>query len=189
MKRLRSWTGIVVALALCGCAAVGTDMRRTYGIGSLPQDARIGLVEFRQCGASYLDRLNSDYYGQDTKAAFLLSCTEMGYPRTFSETLRQRLEERLGRKLVRVRSDKPFMAKAVTRDAEKLGLDYVLGGDLLAMGETATEAVVSTQLFAVRVTDRKVVLQGRIKKTAARGSMQNVIDAVADELFMKAFAE
>ena len=189
MKSLRAWTGVVVALALCGCAAVGMDLRRPSVVDKLPQDAKIGLVEFRQCGASYLDRLNTDYYGRDSKAAFLLSCTEMGYPRAFHDRLRQRLEERLGKKLVRVKSDKPFIAKVVTSDAEKLGVDYVLGGDLLAMGETAGGAVVSTQLFAVRVADRKVVLQGRFKKTDARGKLQNVIDAVADELFMKAFGE
>ena len=189
MKSLRAWSGIVVALAVCGCAAVGTDMRRPGSVGSLPQDAKIGLVEFTQCGAGYLDRLNPDYYWQDAKANFLLSCTEMGYPGTFHDGLRQRLEERLGKKLVPVRSDKPFLARVVLRDAEKLGLDYVLGGELLAMGETAREDVVSAHLFAVRVVDRKVVLQGRVTKTGPRGRMQNIIDAVADGLFVKAFAE
>jgi hypothetical protein len=97
--------------------------------------------------------------------------------------------QRLGKKLVRVNSDKPFMAKVALRDAGKQGLDYVLAGDLLAMGDTANEAVVSAQLFAVRVSDRKVVLQGRVRKTGSRGTMQNVIDAVADELFDKAFVD
>jgi hypothetical protein len=41
----------------------------------------------------------------------------------------------------------------------------------------------------VRVSDRKVVLQGRVRKTGSRGTMQNVIDAVADELFDKAFVD
>ena len=189
MKSLRAWTGILAALALCGCAAVGSDLRRPGGVNRLPLDARIGLVEFRQCGAAYLDRLNPDYYGKDTKATFLLSCTQMGYPKAFHDGLLQRLEERLGKKLVRVRTDKPFSAKEVLRDAEKLGLDYVLGGDLSAMGETGDEAVVSAQLFALSVANRKVVLHGRIKKSDSRGRMPNVIDAVADELFLKAFIE
>ena len=191
MKRLRAWAGVVVvALAICGCAAGGgAALRRLDGVGRLPQDAKIGLAEFRQCGAAYLDRLNPEYYGQDAKAKFLFTCTEMGYPNAFQEGLRLRLEARLGKRLVRVKSDKPFMAKSVLRDAEKLGLDYVLSGDLLAMGETGKEAVASAQLFVVRVADRKVILQGWVKKTAERGKMQNVIDAVADELFAKAFAD
>lgn len=189
MSKLRALAGIVVALVICGCSSVGTELRRVDEVGKLPQNARIGLVEFTQCGAGYLDRLNPDYYWQDAKATFLLTCTEMGYPRTFHDRLLHRLEERLGRKLVRIRSDKPFLAKVVLKDAEKLGLDYVLGGELLAMGETAKEDVVSAHLFVVRVDDRKIVLKGRVKKTAARGRMQNIIDEVADELFMKAFAE
>lgn len=190
MKSVRDWAAVVVAaLAVCGCAADGTELRRLDGIGKLPRDARIGLTEFRQCGAAYLDRLNPDYYEQDRKALFLLTCTEFGFPKTFHDGLRQRLEQRLGKKLVRVNSDKPFMAKAALRDAGKQGLDYVLAGDLLAMGDTADEAVVSAQLFAVRIADRKVVLQGRVRKTGPRGNMQNVIDAVADELFEKAFVD
>ena len=189
MSKLRALAGIVVALVICGCSSVGTELRRVDDIGKLPHDARIGLVEFTQCGAGYLDRLNPDYYWQDAKATFLLTCTEMGYPGTFHDRLLQRLEERLGRKLVRIRSDKPFLAKVVLKDAEKLGLDYVLGGELLAMGETAKEDVISAHLFVARVDDRKVVLKGRVKKTAARGRMQNIIDEVADELFVKAFAE
>src|SRR5512144_572547 len=119
MKRFRAFAGIVVVtLAICGCAAGGKELHRLDGVGKLPQDARIGLVEFKQCGAGYLDRLNPEYYGQDVKAKFLLTCTERGYPKEFQDGLRQRLEERLGRKLARVKSDKPFLPKAVLRDAE-----------------------------------------------------------------------
>jgi len=190
MKIFRSWAVVVVVLAsLCGCVAGGTDLHRLSDVGALPRDARIGLVEFRKCGAGYLDRLNPDYYEQDRNARFLLTCTELGHPWTFSDSLRQRLEQRLGKKLVRVKSDKPFSAKVVLRDAEKLGLDYVLGGDLLAMGDSESEALVSTQFFGVRVADKKVVLQGMVRKTGARGRTENVIDAVADELFDKAFVE
>lgn len=190
MKSLCSWgVAVVLVLVICGCVADGTGLRRPDGMGKLPQDARIGLAEFKQCGAAYLDRLNPDYYEQDRKALFLLTCTEYGFPRTFYDGLRQRIEQRLGKKLVRVNSDKPFMAKVALRDAGKQGLDYVLAGDLLAMGDTADEAVVSAQLFAVSVSDRKVVLQGRVRKTGPRGTMQNVIDAVADELFDKAFVD
>lgn len=189
LKSLRAWAGIVVALAICGCVTVGSDLRRLSGVGRLPRDARIGLVELKQCGEGYLASLDPDGYGQDPKATFLLTCTQLGYPGIFYNGLRQRLEERLGKKLVHVRLDNPFRPKVVLRDAEKLGLDYLLVGDLLAMGETTTEAVILTRLFAIRVADRKVVLKGRIKKTAARGKMQNVIDAVADELYQKAFAD
>jgi hypothetical protein len=189
MKRLRYRAVAVVVAALCGCVASGTGLHRLGDVAALPRDARIGLVEFRKCGAGYLDRLNPEYYEQDRNARFLLTCTELGHPRTFSDALRQRIEQRLGKKLTRVRSDKTFSAKVVLRDAEKLGLDYVLGGDLLAMGDSETEALVSTQFFVVRVADRKVVLQGMVRKTGARGRIQNIIDEVADELFEKAFVE
>ena len=190
MKIYRAFAGFVAAvLFICGCAAGGRELHRPEGAGRLPLTAKIGLTEFKRCGAAYLDRLNPTYYGQDAKAGFLLECTELGYPKTFQNRLRQRLEERLGKKLAMVRSDKPFLAKTVLHDGEKQGLDYVLAGDLLAMGETAREAVAASQLYAVRVADRKVVRLGLVKKTDARGKMQNVIDAVADELYVKVFAD
>lgn len=189
IKRFCTWGVVAAVLTICGCVASGTGFRRLDDVGRLPQDARIGLAEFRQCGASYLDRLNPDYYGQDRKALFLLTCTEYGHPKAFHDGIHQRLEQRLGKKIVRVNTDKPFMLKVVLRDAEKLKLDYVVAGDLLAMGDTADEAVVSAQLFVVRVADRKVVLQGRDRKTGPRGTLQNVIKAVADELYEKAFVD
>lgn len=189
LKSLRGSAGIFVTLAICGCVAVGSDSPRLSGVGSLPRDARIGLVELKQCGEGYLASLDPADYGHDSKATFLLTCTKLGYPGIFHDGLRQRLEERLGKKLVHVSSEKPFRPKGVLEDAEKLGLDYLLVGDLLAMGETTTEAVILTRLFALRMADRKVVLKGRVKKSDARGNMQNVIEAVADELFAKAFVD
>jgi hypothetical protein len=186
--------GLVAAalLTLAGCstgAGSKGGLRRLDGAGPIPAEARIGLTEFHRCGGAYLDRLNPAYYDEDVKAAFLLECTELGYPRTFQSRLRQRLEERLGKKLVLVRSERPFLPKAVLHDAEQQGLDYVLAGDLLGMGETASETLVSTYLFAVRVADRKVVLLGRVKKGGAPGRMESVIDEVADVLFARAFAD
>lgn len=184
------WIGVIAAAAvLSGCAGGGSDLRRPAGTDLIPRQARVGLVEFRQCGAAYLDRLNPDYYRQDRTARFMLTCTELGYPRTFHDGLRQRLESRLGRKLVRVTTEKSFMPKVVLRDAEKLKLEYVIAGDLLAMGDTADESVVSAQLFALQVADRKLVLQGTVRKSGPKGSMQQVVENVADAVFAKAFGE
>src|SRR5450631_3201643 len=132
------WAGLLVALLLvCGCATGGVDslaLHRTEDVGALPRDARVGLTEFTVCGGSYLDKLKRDNHGQDTRAAFFHTCTELGHPQTFSRRLRMRLEERLGRKLVLVKTDKSFKPKLVLRSADKLGLDYVIAGDLLYLG-------------------------------------------------------
>lgn len=190
LTSLRNWSATLVAgLIVCGCVAVKPEVQRHDTLARLPRDARIGLTDFTRCGAGYLDRLNGDSFGQDRRAQFLRTCTEFGYPGMFHEGLRQRLEKRLGKKLVRVKSDRPFMAKSVLRDGEQLNLDYVLAGDLLAMGETPNEAVVATQLFVVRVSDRKVVLKEMVRKNGSRGKLQEVVDAVADELYDSSFTD
>ena len=128
------WVGLLVALLLiCGCATGGVDslaLHRADDAGALPGDARVGLTEFTVCGGSYLDKLGRGKQGQDERAAFYHTCTELGHPQTFSHRLRLRLEERLGRKLVPVKTDKSFKPKQVLRSAEKLGLEYVIAGDL-----------------------------------------------------------
>jgi hypothetical protein len=183
----RTLSGVVVSLAICGCTAGGSRLFGPGSGGKLPRDARIGLVALQQCGEGYLSRLKPEQYKRDKKAAFLLTCTQLGYPATFHAGLRQGLEKRLGKDLVSVRAGAPFSAKDVLKDAEQLGLEYLLIGDLLAMGETAKEAAILSQLVAMRVADRKVVLKIRIKKTASLGELQHVIDEVADELFDQAF--
>lgn len=185
--------GLLVALLLvCGCAtgAVNSStLRRLNDVGALPKDARVGITEFTACGGSYLDKLSRDYHEQDAKAIFYRKCTEMGHPQTFSHRLRQRLEERLGRKLVLVKADKPFKPKLVFRDADKLGLEYVVAGDLLYLGEANNKSVVSALFYLIRVADRKIVVVGSVKKYGATGQVLKVIDDVADELFAKAYED
>jgi len=191
LKIYPGWIGLLIALLLvCGCATGGVDslaLRRADDVGPLPRDARVGLTEFTVCGGSYLDKLKRDRQGQDAKAAFFHTCTELGHPQTFSRRLRQRLEERLGRKLVPVRTDKPFKPKQVLRAADKLGLEYVIAGDLLYLGEADNRTVVSVLLYLIRVADGKTVVVGRAMKDGAIGQVLKVIDEVADELFAKAF--
>ena len=193
MKIYPGWIGLLIALLLvCGCATGGVDslaLRRADDVGPLPRDARVGLTEFTVCGGSYLDMLKRDRQGQDAKAAFFHTCTELGHPQTFSRRLRQRLEERLGRKLVPVRTDKPCKPKQVLRAADKLGLEYVIAGDLLYLGEADNRTVVSVLLYLIRVADGKTVVVGRVMKDGAIGQVLKVIDEVADELFAKAYEE
>jgi hypothetical protein len=193
VKTYPGWVGLLVVLLLvCGCAtgAVNsTALRRLDNIGALPKDARIGMTEFTVCGGSYLDKLNRDYHEQDAKAIYLHKCTELGYPRTFSHELRLRLEEKLGRKLVLVKADKSFKPKPVFRDADKLGLEYVVGGDLLYLGEADNKTVVSVLFYLIRVADGKIVVVGRVRKDGAIGKVLKVVDEVADELFAKAYEE
>lgn len=165
------------------------ELHRLATIGGLPEGAKIGLVDITQCGAGYMSRLGPDDFGQDRKVRFLRTCTEFGYPRTFHDEFQHRLEQRLGKKLARIATDRPFMAKAVAGEAEKLGLDFAVAGDLLAMGETGNEAVVAAQLFVVRVVDGKVVVQGVVKKNGPRGTLPKVVDAVADLLYDRSFVD
>ena len=199
MKRYPGWVGLLLALLLvCGCATgavkstgtvKSTELRRLDDIGALPKNARVGMTDFTVCGGTYLDKLNVDYHEKDAKAIFYRKCTELGHPQTFSRRLRLRLEEKLGRKLVLVKSDKTFKPKLVLHDAGKLGLEYVVAGDLLYMGEADNKTVVSALFYLIRVADRKIVVVGRVKKDGPSGKVLNVIDDVADELFAKVYEE
>jgi hypothetical protein len=193
VKKNAGWVGLLVALLLiCGCATGGVDslaLHRADNAGALPRDARVGLTEFTVCGGSYLDRLKRDRHGQDAKADFYHSCTELGHPQTFSRRLRQRLEERLGRKLVPVKTDKSFKPKPVLRSADKLGLEYVIAGDLLYLGEAEGRTVVSALFYLVRVADGKTMVVGRVNKAGDIGKVLKVIDEVADELFATAYGK
>lgn len=185
------WTCLVIALSMqCGCAmrsVNSTELHRLDDAGALPKNARVGMTEFTVCGGSYLDKLNPDYHDRDSKALFYHKCTDLGYPQTFSTRLRQRLEERIGRKLAMVKAAKPFKPRMVLRDANKLGLEYVVAGDLLYMGETDDKAVVSALFYLIRVADAKIVMLGRVKKDGTVGKVNKVIDDVADEMFTTAY--
>jgi len=191
VKKYPGWAGLLVVLLLaCGCttgAVNSTALRRLDDVAALPRAARIGMAEFTVCGGSYLDKLNVAYHEQDPKAIFYHKCTELGHPQTFSRRLRSRLEERLGRKIVLVKADKSFKPKLVFRDADKLGLEYVVGGDLLYLGGADNQTVVSALLYLIRVADGKIVVVGRVRKDGATGKVLQVIDDVADELFAKAY--
>jgi hypothetical protein len=191
VKIYPGWVGLLVVLLLvCGCATGGVDslvLHRPDDVGPLSRDARVGMTEFKFCGGSYLDKLNRDQHGQDEKAVFYRTCTELGHPETFSHRLRQRLEERLGRKLALVKVEKSYKPKLVLHSADKLRLDYVIAGDLLYLGEADGRTVVSALFYLIRVADGKTVVVGRVMKAGARGRVLNVIDDVADELFTKAY--
>jgi len=191
VKTFIGWSGLLVALLLlCGCATGGVDslaLRRADDVAALPGDARVGLTEFTVCGGSYLDKPGREQQAQDAKAVFFRTCTELGHPQTFSHRLRQRLEERIGRKLVQVRTDKSFKPKQVLRSADKLGLEYVIAGDLLYLGEADNRTVVSALFYLIRVGDGKTVLVGRVRKDGGIGKVLQVIDEVADELYATAY--
>ena len=193
MKTYSGWSSLVVVLfLLCGCATgivSSKAMRRLDNVGVLPKGARIGMMEFTVCGESYLDKLNRDSQKQDPKAIFYHKCTELGHPQTFSRRLQLRLEEKLGRKLVLVKADKSFKPMPVLRNADKLGLEYVVAGDLLYLGEADNKTVVSALLYMIRVADGKIVVMGRVKKDGAIGKVLKVIDDVADELFASAYED
>jgi len=191
VKTYFSWVSLLFAmLVVCGCA-IGAlnskDLHRLDDVEALPKDAKVGMTEFTACGGSYLDKLNPDYHGKDAKAIFFHKCTELGHPQTFSHKLRLRLEEKLGKKIILVKADKPFKPQLVFRDADKMGLDYVVAGDLLYLGETDNQTVVSAIFYLIRVADGKIVVVGRVKKDGAIGKVLQVIDDVADELFNKAY--
>lgn len=181
---------LVVLLLICGCAT-GTvnqsTLRRLDKVGTLPMNARVGMTDFTVCGESYLDKLNPDKHKQDAKAVFYRTCTKLGHPQTFSNRLQLRLEEKFGRKIVLVKAGKSFMPKLVLREAKKQGLDYVIAGDLLYLGEADNKTVVSALLFLIRVADGKLMVVGRVKKEGAIGKVLDVIDEVADELFARAY--
>jgi hypothetical protein len=191
VKTYPGWGALLVALLLvCGCATGGVDslaLRRADDVGALPRDARVGMTEFTVCGGSYLDKLSRGQQGQDARAVFYRTCTELGHPQTFSHRLRMRLEERLGRKPVLVKTDKSFKPKAVLRAADKLGLEYVIAGDLLYLGEADNKTVVSALFYLIRVVDGKTIVVGRVMKEGAIGQVLKVIDEVADELFAAAY--
>lgn len=191
MKPRVGWFLLLMSLLLVsGCingAGSGKELHRLDDVGALPRGARIGMTEFTVCGGSYLDKLNTDYHKKDTRAVFFHSCTELGHPQTFSPRLRHRFEERLGRKIINVRTDKSFKPKLVLHDADKLGLDYVIAGDLLYLGEADNRTVVSVLLYLIRVADGKIVVVGRVKKDGPIGKVTQVIDDVADELYSTAF--
>lgn len=195
MKSYPRWIGLLLAVTLaCGCATVAVnnpakpkELRRLDGIKALPKDRRVGLTDFTVCGGSYLDKLNPEYHGQDAKAIFYRSCTKLGHPQAFSRRFRQQLEARFGRKLVSVKSDKPFKPREVLRDAEKLGLEYVIAGDFLYMGERNNKAVVSAVFYLIDVTKAKIVVVGQVKKEGPGGQVDKVIDDVADKLFDSAY--
>jgi len=191
VKTYSGLVGLLIALLLVsGCATDIVNskaLRRMEGVGAQPKNARVGMTEFTVCGGSYLDKLSLEYHAQDAKAVFYHKCTEIGHPQTFSRRLRLRLEEKLGRKLVRVKADKPFKPNLVRRDANSVGVDYVVAGDLLYLGEAEGKTVVSALLYLMRVADGKLVVVGWVKKDGAIGKVLNVIDDVADELFDKAY--
>lgn len=191
MKKYSGWFALLLVLLLtCGCvtgAGSSIDLRRLNDVAALPKDARLGMTEFTVCGGSYLDKLNLDYHEKDAKAVFYHKCTELGHPQTFSHRLRLRLEEKLGRKLALVKAGKSFKPKQVLRDADKLGLQYVVAGDLLYLGEADNKTVVSALFYLIRVADGKIVVVGRVKKDGAIGKVLEAIDDVADELFARAY--
>jgi len=193
VKTYPGWAGLlVVLLLLCGCATVGVDslaLHRSGDVKALSRDARVGLTDFTVCGGSYLDKLTREQQRQDAKAVFFRTCTELGHPQTFSHRLRTRLEERLGRKLVPVRMDKSFKPKQVLRSADKLGLEYVIAGDLLYLGEADNRTVVSVLFYLIRVEDGKTMVVGRVNRDGEIGKVLRVIDEVADELYDKAYKE
>lgn len=181
---------LVVLLLVCGCATGGVDslaLHRLDDVGALPKDARVGMTEFSVCGGSYLEKLGRGQHEQDANAVFYRKCTELGHPQTFSHRLRLRLEEKLGRKLVLVKTDKSFKPKLVMRSADKLELEYVIAGDLLYLGEADNKTVVSALFYLIRVADGKTMVVGRVMKDGDIGKVLKVIDDVADELFAKAY--
>lgn len=180
---------LAALLLLCGCATGGggtSTLRRLDNVGPLPVNARVGMTDFTVCGGSYLDKLNPGQRQQDAKAVFYRTCAELGHPRTFSARMRLRLEEKLGRKLALIKGDKSFTPKPVLREAKKLGLEYVVAGDLFYLGEADGNTVVSALLYLIRVSDAKLMVVGRVKKEGGIGKVLDVIADVADELYARA---
>lgn len=189
----RIWIALVaMAMMLAGCAtgpARTKELRRLDNAAKLPLTAKVGMTTFNKCGGAYLDRLNREYHATDSKAILYQRCTDRGYPAAFQSRLRLRLEDRLGRKLAIVSSDKPFKANLVYKDAERLGLDYVIAGDQLYAAENDEVSVVHVLFYVISVKERKIIMLGQVKKDGGKGKMTDVIDAVADELFARAYTD
>ena len=183
---------LIALLLMCGCSSVAVnskELHRLDKVHALSKSARIGITEFTVCGGSYTEKLKPEYLDQDSKAVFFRKCTDLGHPKTFYTRLRHRLEEKLGRKLVQVTSEKSYKPKQVYHDAEKLGLEYVIAGDLLYLGEKDNATVVSALFYLVRVADGKIVVVGRVKNDGSIGTVLKVIDNVADELYAKIYED
>jgi TolB-like protein len=190
VKRYPGWIGLLVALLLNGCAGGilnSRELHRLEGVDSLPRESRIGMTEFTVCGGGYLETLAHESLKQDQKAIFFHKCTELDNPRIFTTRLRHRLEQRLGRKLEMVETDKSYKPQQVMHDAEKRGVQYVIAGDLLYLGEKDNKTVVTALFYLISVSDKKIVVVGRVKKDGPMGKVLKVIDDVADELFAKAY--
>jgi hypothetical protein len=193
VNSIRIWIALVVtAVIMTGCATGSTstkELRRIDNAGKLPLTAKVGMTNFSVCGGAYLDRLKPAYHEVDSKAILYLKCSARGYPALFQKRLRSRLEQKLGRKLTNVYSDKPFKANQVFREAERLGLDYVISGDQLYIGENAEILVADVLFYVISVKERKIIMLGQVKRDGSKGKLNEVIDAVADELFTKAYLD
>lgn len=191
MNNNRIWIAFVLlAVMLSGCATGSTrtkELRRLDNAVKLKLSGKVGMTTFTKCGGAYLDRLNPDYYEVDSKAVLYQKCTELGYPSVFQSRFKSRLESKLGRKLTAVSTDKTFKANLVYKEAERLGLDYVISGDQLYLAENDSAAVVSVLLYVINVSEKKIVLLGRVQKNGDKGKLPELVDAVADELFDKAY--
>lgn len=175
---------LTILLFLAGCSTTPKELTRLDDASAIPRTARIGITEFNNCGAGYQERHTDSH---DEKIRFFKKCTTMGHPVVFSEQLRSRLEERLGKKLVAVKSAKPYKPKQVLRDAKQLKLDYIIAGDLLYLGESESKNVVESLFYIIRVQDARIILAGGVKKTGRRGDTLQLIDKMADELYFKAY--
>jgi len=191
VKRIFCRISLLISLALLsGCAGSllnSKELHRLDDVNALPRNARIGLTEFTVCGGNYLDKLAPENSVQDAKAILFRACTDLGHPKVFSARLRHRLEERLGRKMAVVRAPKTYKPKQVLHEADVTGLDYVIAGDLLFLGEKENKTVVTALFYLIRVADGKIVVVGRVKKDGEIGRVNRVINDVADELFARAY--
>jgi len=182
----------LLTVMLSGCATGSTrtkELRRLDNAAKLKFNGKVGMTNFSKCGGAYLDRLNPDYHEVDSKAVLYQKCTELGYPTVFQNKLRSRLEQNLGKRLTAVNTDKNFKANLVFKEAERLGLDYVISGDQLYLAENESNAVVSVLFYVISVSEKKIVLLGRVQKNGDKGKLPELIDAVADELFYKAYLD
>lgn len=184
----KAWL-LAAVLSICGCAHSTMDLHALSGFEKLPANARVGLAQFKKCGGVYLDRLNLEYYQEDAKAIQFLKCTEEGKPKIFDSGLRHHLEERLGTKLVVVKSAQPYRPEQLLVDAELLHLEYIVSGDLLFLVQNDRKTAVSVFFYMLRVADGKVLMKGWVKKTGAAENIKQTIDEVANELYAKLYGE
>ncbi len=178
---------LTILFFLAGCSTTPKELTRLDDASAIPRNAKIGITKFNNCGAGYQERHTDSADSHDEKIRFFKKCTTMGHPVVFSEQLRSRLEERLGKKLVTVKSAKPYKPKQVLRDAKQLKLDYIIAGDLLYLGESESKNVVESLFYVIRVQDARIILAGGVKKTGRRGDTLQLIDKMADELYFKAY--